>query len=166
MELLNYHIPNYSVEFNYPKDWEIKENYMGTIAMIFSPQENIYDDFRENININVEDLTGMSITLEQYSNASILNLKKLITKFRVLERQSIIKLSGYPAYNIIFQGEQGKLKLQWHSIWTIKKFFNRSYSVSSCSSLSWACCVSVSIYLFVAIKMRKWLMSPSGVGVW
>lgn len=128
MQFLTYTNPNYGVEINYPMDWDIMENYMGTVAIFLSPQENPNDDFRDNANIVVQDLSGMSMDLEQYNSLSMTQLQQLITKFKVIEPISITMLAGIPACRIKYQGKQGKLKLQWYSIWTIMD--NAAYVVT------------------------------------
>ena len=128
MQFLTYTNPYFGIEINYPIDWDILENQVGTVAMFLSQQENPNDDFRDNVNIVVQDLTGSNLDIEQYNNLSLSQLEQLITGFKVIEPISMAMLAGIPACRIKYQGIQGKLKLQWYSIWTIMN--NTAYVVT------------------------------------
>lgn len=72
----------FSIKF--PQDWETKKGVMGTVVMAFSPQEGTSDGFRENANVVVENLP-QTFTLDQYTELSLSNMRKLLTDFQMQE---------------------------------------------------------------------------------
>ena len=73
----------FSIEF--PKDWEIKEDYMGSLVMALSPLKNSQDDFRENIIITIEKLSK-DMTIDEYLDFNMAKLGKFFTDFKELKR--------------------------------------------------------------------------------
>jgi eukaryotic-like serine/threonine-protein kinase len=57
---------NYSVD--YPQDW-VKSSISGGVAFL-SPRDGPNDDFQENVNILIQDLSDHPMTLEQYTTIS------------------------------------------------------------------------------------------------
>lgn len=125
MSLLVYESRDYGILISYPINWECKENFMGTTVIFLSPQEDISDQFRENLNIMVQDLTVQPMNLEEYTELSLAQLDQLISKFKLTEPVFNSTLAGYPAKTIKYTGRQGKLKLKWYTIYTI--FDNTAY---------------------------------------
>ncbi len=72
----------FSIKF--PQDWETKKGGMGTVVMAFSPQEGPADGFRENVNVVVEELPR-AISLQEYTELSLVNMRKLLTDFQMQE---------------------------------------------------------------------------------
>lgn len=55
----------YSIEF--PQDWTLDESgRVGAIFMLFANRTSAEDDFSENVNLVIEDLSGMEIGLKEY----------------------------------------------------------------------------------------------------
>ncbi|MBD3215921.1 MAG: hypothetical protein GF311_25140 [Candidatus Lokiarchaeota archaeon] len=119
MELLKYSNPTYHMEISYPVKWEFIENHMGFVGAIISPLKDYTDTFRENVMIQVEDLSGIEITLQEYSDLTVENMKHLISKFKLLKPMDFTTLAGHPGRRIIAKGIQGKLRLQWTCAWTL-----------------------------------------------
>lgn len=67
-----------------PENWETKEELMGMAFVTLSPQEGPADDFRENVNIIVEDLPR-TLSLEEYYELSLANVRQLLTEFEEYE---------------------------------------------------------------------------------
>ncbi|MBD3342353.1 MAG: hypothetical protein GF353_24850 [Candidatus Lokiarchaeota archaeon] len=120
MELVTYSNPNHGITISYPRNWEILEDYMGMTLAILSPQESEKDDFRENLIVQVTDLEGVPFTLDDFSHASIENLKQVITKIKIIGPQTPTTVAGTPGRKIIYRGVQGNFKLQWLTMWTLK----------------------------------------------
>ncbi len=74
----------YNVDDGYslilPIEWEQKEGYMGTSVIALSPQENISDRFRENVNIVVEKLP-YQMSLYEYFDLNIINMQRFLSNF-------------------------------------------------------------------------------------
>lgn len=60
----------------FPKNWETKEGIAGAVVASLSPRESDSDNFRENVNIVIEDLPK-DLTSEEYYQAGIVNLRKV-----------------------------------------------------------------------------------------
>lgn len=78
-----YHSKEKGFSIRLPKEWERREGIMGTTVIALSPQEGPADQFRENVNVFVEELPR-TISLEEYSTLSLANLRKLMTDFQEL----------------------------------------------------------------------------------
>jgi hypothetical protein len=51
---------------NYPSDWELNNSgLMGTSFILFSPVSSSQDNFRENINLLVQDLSQYDLNLDK-----------------------------------------------------------------------------------------------------
>ena len=60
---------NYSI--NYPDNWELnKAGQMGTSFILFSPLSSKKDNFKENVNLLVQDLKGHDLDLDKYVEIS------------------------------------------------------------------------------------------------
>ena len=65
---------NYSIK--YPATWELNQSgQMGTAFILFTPKESEKDDFRENINLLTQDLSGRNIDLSKYTEISESQIK-------------------------------------------------------------------------------------------
>ena len=75
-----------SYTIDYPKDWELDESgQMGTSFILFSPLTSQKDQFRENVNLLVQDLTGYNLDLDKYVEISEEQVKTLITDGKIIE---------------------------------------------------------------------------------
>ena len=80
---------NYSVQ--YPPNWELSQNGSGeTSFVLFSPLENDKDQFKENVNLLVQDLTGRNIDLDKFVEISEEQVKTMITNPTLIESTSVI----------------------------------------------------------------------------
>lgn len=132
-DILVYTNEEYGIECTYFNHWELKQNYLGTIVMFMSPLENEEDEFRENVNIVVEDLSAqeMEIDLETYSEASIDVLKKTLPDVNVLSNESY-SLNDLDANRITFIGTQDIYSIKFMQVHAIKegKAYVITYSAS------------------------------------
>jgi len=101
---------NYS--FQYPSNWELDTSgQLGTSFILFSPQESEEDPFQENVNLLIQDLTGMNIDLDQFTAISEEQVKSLGTNSNLIESKRM--KSGNTAYQkIIYTADQGLFHLQ------------------------------------------------------
>ncbi len=121
-----------NTEFNfslqYPSSWITQEGVMGTKYLAFlSALENENDLFQENINIVVEDLTGIDITLKNYFELSYAQLEKIISDFSLISSESSI-VANKDSETIIFSGVQGQLRLKWLQVYILNN--NKAYVVT------------------------------------
>jgi len=64
-----YYNREWRFSIRYPSDWQLKENYRGTIVIGYGPSEGETDDFQENVNVTVLNLPRK------------MNLDQLFTKY-------------------------------------------------------------------------------------
>ena len=111
---------NYSIK--YPDNWELnRTGIMGTAFFLFSPIASEEDRFKENVNLIIEDLTGLGLNLEKYTEFSIKQLSSLITDGTLLENKTITdRKLNYQ--KVIYSGTQGVFNLKWEMYcWVYKE---------------------------------------------
>ncbi|PRY85882.1 PsbP-related protein [Mongoliibacter ruber] len=109
---------NYSI--NYPKDWELNESgQMGTSFILFSPLTSEKDQFKENVNLLVQDLTGHNLDLDEYVKISEGQIKTMITNGKIIESKRVTNQSlNY--HKVIFSGKQGDFNLKFEqNYWVV-----------------------------------------------
>lgn len=80
--------PDYSIQ--YPPEWELNESgMMGTLFYLFTPLESPSDNFRENINLVIEDISGKKLTVEQYGEAALKLLASYFNDFSLKEKECV-----------------------------------------------------------------------------
>lgn len=102
----------YSVQ--YPSDWEFDEpDREELIFTIQSPLSSDSDQFRENVSLVFQDLTGMEVTLDQYTVISLNQFKRIISNGKIIE-SSRYSANGTEFQKVIFltQQDTGSNKLQ------------------------------------------------------
>ncbi len=105
------HEKNYSIE--YPEKWELnRSNEMGTSFIIFSELTSEKDQFRENVNLVVQDLTGQNIDLDKYIKLSESQIKTLITDGNIISSDRFNK-KGYEFHKLVSTGKQGVFNLKF-----------------------------------------------------
>jgi hypothetical protein len=109
---------NYSIK--YPEDWELDTSRQGgSIFFLLSKQTSEQDQFRENVNLIVQDLTGHNIDLDKYVQISEEQIKTLITNSNLLESKRINK-DGAKIHQVVYTGDQGVFKLKYKQHYFIK----------------------------------------------
>jgi len=118
----------FSIEF--PKGWEQKEGFMGTTVVGLRPEKGDKEEFRENVNVVVEDLSK-PWTLKDYVKANLTNMQKLLTDFKVVDRGTTT-LNGATAEWMTYYHRMGSYKLKVVVYMLVRS--NRGY-VITCSSV-------------------------------
>src|SRR5688500_7329913 len=76
----------YSIQ--YPDSWDVdKSGAMGMSFMILSKQTTPQDQFRENVNLIIQDLTGQNINLEKFVELSQDQIKVMFVNLNILENK-------------------------------------------------------------------------------
>lgn len=111
---------NYSID--YPKDWELNESgLMGTSFILLSPLSTQTDQFRENINLLVQDLKKHNLDLDAYVEISERQIMTMITNGQILESERVTN-QGLEYHKVIYTGTQGKLSLKFEQYyWVIRE---------------------------------------------
>jgi len=102
---------NYKI--TYPDTWSLdKSGIMGTKFLLFSPVEDAQDNFRENVNLVVEDVSAhKAIDLDQFMAASKSQIKSMISGAEIISSENLGEYS-----KMLFSGQQGiyNLKFEQH----------------------------------------------------
>jgi len=114
---------NYTI--NYPSEWELnKSGLMGTKFIIFSPLSSKGDNFKENINLIIQDLTAHNIDLNQYVKISEKQIKTIITEGKIISSTRLNK-DGKEFQKVIYTGKQGIYDLQFEQYYWVEN--NNAY---------------------------------------
>jgi len=104
------------LHISHPKSWTIQVEGKGVYFL--SPMENSADTMRENINVLVEDITGNTVTLAEYTASAMSQVKTLENYTIVSEGKTRLgKLAGY---GIIYTATIDSHKVQFQQAWTVK----------------------------------------------
>ncbi len=111
---------NYSI--SYPEEWiSSDQKPQPTIQFMLLSDESSQkkDKFRENINLNTEDLGEQTVTLEEYSKISINQIKTQIPGVKIVATETI-KLDGNDATELIWQADFGNgMELKFKQLFII-----------------------------------------------
>ncbi|MBS9774816.1 MAG: hypothetical protein KGV59_06650 [Tenacibaculum sp.] len=110
--------PNYSI--SYPDTLDLrKPGIMGSSLMLFSKPTSQQDRFRENVNLTIQNLSGMNIDLDKFVYIGEDQVKNLITDGNLIESKRLsIKNKNF--HKFIYTGRQGKFNLKWLQYCCIK----------------------------------------------
>lgn len=106
-------------EIKYPKSWELNSNgMMGTKFILFSPVANEKDQFRENVNLIIQDLTGYNLTLNQYTEISVQQIKATFPGSEMTANEKL-KGESFEFQKLIYTGKQGDFDLKFEQYFWI-----------------------------------------------
>lgn len=106
---------------SYPREWElVQSGQMGTSFILFAKQSSAQDQFRENVNLLIQNLAGMKIDLDKYVEISEGQIKTMITNGNIIESKRIVE-NGSSFHKEIYTGDQGVLKLKFEQYYWVKK---------------------------------------------
>lgn len=99
---------------SYPDSLQLDTSkLMDTSFFLFTKQTSATDNFKENINLIVQDLGGQKINLKQYTELSKKQIKQLITNSKMIKSEERT-LHNKTFNEFIYTGEQGQFKLTFH----------------------------------------------------
>jgi hypothetical protein len=103
---------------SYPTSWSLDQTgKMGTTFILFSEQTNT--DFRNNVNLIVQDLNGLGYDLAKYVTLSEGQVKTMITNSQIIDSKRMKSESG-EFQEVVFTGEQGIFHLKWRQRYWVK----------------------------------------------
>jgi hypothetical protein len=109
----------YSIQ--YPGDWELSTSgQMGTTFMILSARSSDQDQFRENVNLLIQDLSGQNINLDKYVEISEGQIKTMITDGNIIESKRL-NLNGLTFHKEIYTGRQGIYNLKIEQYYCVER---------------------------------------------
>ncbi|WP_338408989.1 hypothetical protein [uncultured Flavobacterium sp.] len=109
---------NYTI--NYPNEWELNESgQMGSEFILLSPLSSNNDNFKENINLIIQDLSAYNLDLNKYVEISENQIKTLITEGKIITSERVNK-NGKEFQKVIYTGKQGIFNLQYEQYYWVK----------------------------------------------
>ncbi|MEN9571311.1 MAG: hypothetical protein RL172_2542 [Bacteroidota bacterium] len=113
----------------YPNKWAADSSgKMGADLYIFSEKENEQDRFRENINVLIQNLSGMGIDLDRYVQLSIDQIKSLLPGSKIFETKRMSTASKRPYHKIIYSMNQQGFELMVEQYYFVNA--NKAYVVT------------------------------------
>jgi hypothetical protein len=114
---------NYSVK--YPPTWQLDQSGLsGTSFFVFSPLESSDDQFKENVNLIIQDLTNMNLDLDKYTDISVNQIKTMFKGSNLLESKKIKNSEG-EYQKLIYIGDQGVFHLKFEQYYWV--FDDKAY---------------------------------------
>lgn len=80
-ELKKYSDPQSRFTIGYPGDWKFEDKTESAVIKMTSPSEGSEDKFSQNLNLQIEALTG-GTTIEQYVKANMDGVKEAVKGYR------------------------------------------------------------------------------------
>jgi len=97
--------PGFTVDF--PQGWELKTGLAGTAVMAVSPSTHPLDNYRESINIVIEDISDKP-SADFYYQSNLKTMESFLKEF-TLESQSDASINSHPAKKLIFRSTTGSV---------------------------------------------------------
>lgn len=118
------------LSIRYPGSWTKNEGPNG--VMFISPKESSADNFQENIGITVQTLVNNTANLDQIAEASVEQLKKVITDFNLVDSTQI-NLGNIPAKQVVYTGKFGDFNIKWLQVIALEndKFYIITYTAEA-----------------------------------
>ena len=105
----------------YPSTWKEKSGGPNGIAISFlSPKETPLDNFKENVNIIVQDLSGQSMDLEMYAELSESGIKSLINKGKIIESTRVHAEGKAAFHKIIYTADANGFHLKFEQYYFVQ----------------------------------------------
>jgi serine/threonine-protein kinase len=109
---------DYSIQF--PDSFEYKTSEkMGAIVIFFPKDTSSTYNFTANINLMIQDLQGLNISLDDFVKRSEYQIETMITNGNLIESERINK-NSFEFHRLAYTGTQGKLTLRFEQHFTIK----------------------------------------------
>jgi hypothetical protein len=108
---------NFSLK--YPSDWELNQSgQMGTTLILFSKLESPRDQFKENVNLIIQDFTGYTVDLKEYAKLSEDQIKTNISNSKILESKTV-STNSKSFHRILYTGDQGNYHLKFEQYYFV-----------------------------------------------
>lgn len=106
----------YSIQ--YPADWDLDQSgQMGSSFLLFSPLTSDQDQFRENVNLMIQDLSEYPMTLDAYTEFSLEQIKAL--GYEMIEDERV-KDNSSEYHKLAYSGPEGDFTLVYvQQYWVI-----------------------------------------------
>ncbi len=117
----------YSVKIDYPKTWEVQEtpSFLGDTITFLSPLDK-NDNFREEVSLTIEDLSASPMSLSEYTNSSMQQIRNSADQNAPEPINST--LSKSPGMRVEFTAKQNDQDVQILQTWTLRN--NKAYTIT------------------------------------
>jgi len=107
-------------EIKLPNDWDVDTSgQAGTSFILLSPVQDKNDQFRENVNLLIQDLAGHNITLNQYVDLTENQVETLIQNGQLILSERITTNTKNEYHKMIYTGKQGIYNLKFQQYFWI-----------------------------------------------
>lgn len=106
-ELKKYSDPNGRFSIGYPADWAFDNKSEGAVVKITSPSENSSDQFKQNLNLQIEELKS-TMTIEEYVKINVDAVKDMMKGYKEVSSM-FFNRNGSRAYQIVYKGKYGDM---------------------------------------------------------
>ena len=114
---------NYMIQ--YPDSFELNTSgQMGMSFILLSKKTSPQDEFRENVNLVIQDLAGQNIDLDKYVEISESQIKSMIINSDIIESKRV-KTGNLASQKVIFTGFQGQFNIKFEQHYWIVN--NKAY---------------------------------------
>ena len=134
-KLITYQNRQDGIKIKYPENWErqdIHNPVTGEVAVFIPPEESDSAQSRTQIIIRIENLSKQPMSLDEYTNSSIFEIKKFLNHAKIVESQPTT-LAELPAHLLIYSGLNQPYNLPTNlEVWTLKN--NKAYIITYTST--------------------------------
>ncbi|HEY9693409.1 MAG TPA: PsbP-related protein [Oculatellaceae cyanobacterium] len=134
-KLIIYHNIQNGIKIKYPENWErqdIHNPVTGEVAVFIPPEEGNSAQSQTKIIIRIEDLSKQPMSLDEYTNSSILEIKNFLSNAKIVESKSTT-IAQFPAHLLIYSGLNEPYSLPTNlEVWTLKN--NKAYIITYTST--------------------------------
>lgn len=116
----------FSIDF--PADWETQTNQFNVPVISFSPLAGPTDTLRENINVVSEPLPQPMLA-EQYYQANIANMSRVLQNFQVIEKAAT-QLGSASAIRVVATYSVGQITARALTFFVVNPLGNKGYVVT------------------------------------
>jgi serine/threonine-protein kinase len=123
-----YAFPTEGIKIKYPENWEkqkIQDSVTKEMVRFLPPQET--NSEQEKLSITVEDLSNKPLTLNEYTNLSINEIKQHTEEANIIDSRSAT-LANRPAHLVVYTSNKEPYSLKKMEIWTLKN--NKAYIIT------------------------------------
>lgn len=103
----------------YPVRWDIKEDQVGAAVIFVSPLENKLDVFRENVNVVIQNFSPHPVTLEEYTQIAIDQMKFTLRDNMTILESSSFYLGDEDGRKFVYLGKGDGTELKFMHVWTV-----------------------------------------------
>lgn len=105
---------------HYPQDWTLDQSgQSGTSFIVLSQPSSPDDLFRENVNLLIQDLNGLNMDLDKYTQISLDQINMMLTNGNIIENVRR-KADGSVFQKVVYTGDQGVFKIYCEQFYWVK----------------------------------------------